>query len=194
MPEILLPFKIPDPKNRKKSDSCNILSLLSKPTQALVEKNPHLLEYLEMIPLDDYGMPKFYDKLDKSIGGTSNPNLIYPVKEGVFTHILYDHGDGRNSYIPIEPILITNIDPLMLEVEKKLLEMSDKLGDFTIKTMDEKKDAFLKCVDEICVVKGYGGNGNGNRNNGNGQKKNGNGKTGIGLLDRMYVQPKDEAD
>jgi archaeal flagellar protein FlaI len=191
MPELLLPFKMPDPKNRKK-DSCNILSLLSKPTQALVEKNPHLLEYLEMIPLDDYGMPKFYEKLDREVGSTPNPNLIYPVKEGVFTHILYDHGDGRNSYIPIEPILISNIDPLMLEVEKKLLEMSDKLGDFAIKTMDEKKEAFLKCVDEICVVKGSGGNGRGNGNNGNVQRKNGNGngKTGLGLLERMSFNQK----
>jgi archaeal flagellar protein FlaI len=192
MPEILLPFKLPDPKTRKKSDSCNILSLLSKPTQLLVGKNPHLLEYLEMIPLDDYGMPKFYEKLDREVGSTPNPNLIYPVKEGVFTHILYDHGDGRNSYIPIEPILISNIDPLMLEVEKKLLEMSDKLGDFAIKTMDEKKDAFLKCVDEICVVKGSGGNGRGNGNNGNVQRKNGNGngKTGLGLLERMSFNQK----
>ena len=186
MPEILMPFKISDPKTRKKSDSCNILSLLSKPTQDLVAKNPHLLEYLEMIPIADYGMPKFYDKLDKTVGGTPNPNLIYPVKEGVFTHILYDHGDGRNTYIPIEPILMTNINPLMLEVEKKLLEISERLGDFSIKTLDEKRQAFLNCVDEICVVHG-GNGGNGIRNNGNGQRKNGNGngKTGLGLLERM---------
>jgi len=193
MPEIILPFAIPDPKTRKKSDSCNILSLLSKPTQELVGKNPHLLEYLEMIPIADYGMPKFYDKLDKAIGGTPNPNLIYPVKEGVFTHILYDHGDGRNTYIPIEPILITNIDPLMLEVEKKLLEMSDRLGDFSIKNMDEKREAFLKCVDEICVVSG-GNGGNGNRNNWSSQSKNSNGngkgKTGLGLLERMSFSSK----
>ncbi|MCX6007640.1 MAG: type II/IV secretion system ATPase subunit, partial [Chloroflexi bacterium] len=189
MPEILLPFKIPDPKTRKKSDSCNILSLLSKPTQDLVGKNPHLLEYLEMIPIADYGMPKFYDKLDKTLGGTTSPNLIYPVKAGVFTHILYDHGDGRNTYIPIEPILMSNIDSLMLEVEKKLLEMSDRLGDFSIKTMDEKRDAFLKCVDEICVVN-RGNGGNGNRNNGNGRRKNGNGKIGLGLLERMSFSSK----
>jgi archaeal flagellar protein FlaI len=191
MPELLLPFKIPDRTSQKNGEKCNILSLLSKQALAVVEKNPHLLEYLEWIPIENYGMPKFYEKLDRSVGSTTNPNLIYPVKDGVFTHILYDNGDGRNNYIPIEPILATNIDPLMLEVEKRLLDMAERLGDFEIKTMEEKREAFLKCISEICVIKGSGngGNGNGSRGNGNGNglKKNGNGngRTGIGLLDRM---------
>ena len=156
MPEILLPFPVPDAATRKKSDGCNILSLLSKTTQALVAKNPHLLEYLQMIPIDNYGLPKFYETLDRSLGSTSNPNLIYPVKDGIFTHILYDHGDGRNTYISIEPILLDNIDKLMLEVEKRLLDMSDRLGNFSVITADEKREAFLKCIDDICVIKGQG--------------------------------------
>ncbi|MBN1376347.1 MAG: type II/IV secretion system ATPase subunit [Dehalococcoidia bacterium] len=186
MPEILLPFKIPEPRDRKKPETCNLLSLLSKQAQDVVQKNPHLLEYLQMIPIDDYGMPKYYDKLDRNIGGTPNPNLIYPVKEGVFTHILYDHGDGRNTYIPIEPVMLSNIDRLMLEVEKKLLEMSDRLGDFAVKSMDEKREAFLKCISEICVTRNSS---MAIPHNGNGQKKNGNGngKTGLGLLERISV-------
>jgi flagellar protein FlaI len=53
--------------------------------------------------------------------------------------------------------------------------------------MDEKRQAFLRCVDEICVVHGSNG-GNGSRNNGNGQRKNGNGngRTGLGLLERTF--------
>jgi len=189
MPELLLPFEIPDPRSRKKAEGCNILSLLSKEARVLVENNPHLLEYLEMVPIDNYGMPKFYDKLDRSVGGTPNPNLIYPVKEGVFTHILYDHGDGRNTYISIEPVMVTNIDSLMLEVEKRLLAMPDRLGDFAVKTPEEKREAFLKCVEEICVV-ASGNSGNGGKSNGNGRRKNGNGKTGLSLLDRMTFTSK----
>jgi hypothetical protein len=113
-----------------------------------------------MIPIADYGMPKFYDKLDKTIGGTPNPNLIYPVKEGVFTHILYDHGDGRNTYIPIEPILMVNIDPLMLEVEKKLLEISDRLGISRsrpwTKNARRSYDAWTKYVLCMAVMVGTG--------------------------------------
>jgi archaeal flagellar protein FlaI len=155
MPEILLPFPVPDAATRKKSDGCNILSLLSKQAQALVGKNPHLLEYLQMIPIDNYGLPKFYETLDRSLASNPNPNLIYQVKDGIFTHILYDHGDGRNTYIPIEPILLDNIDKLMLEVEKRLLEMSERLGNFSVITMDEKREAFLRCIDDICIIKGH---------------------------------------
>jgi flagellar protein FlaI len=188
MPEILLPFPVPDAATRKKSDGCNILSLLSKQTQALVAKNPHLLEYLQMIPIDNYGLPKFYETLDRSVASNPNPNLIYPVKDNIFTHILYDHGDGRNTYISIEPILLDNIDKLMLEVEKRLLEMSDRLGNFSVITGDEKREAFLKCIDDICVIKGQDmamqrNNRNGSRrNNGN---WNGASRAATGLMDKM---------
>lgn len=38
MPEILLPFPVPDAATRKKADGCNILSLLSKQAQVVVAK------------------------------------------------------------------------------------------------------------------------------------------------------------
>lgn len=186
MPELLLPFPVPDAKI-KKADSCNILSLLSKDAQQVVQKNPHLLEYLEMVPIDNYGMPKYCDKLERNAGANSSPNVIYPVKDGVFTHILYDHSEGRNTYIPIEPSLTHNIDLLLLEVEKRLLDMSDRLGGYAIKTMAEKKMAFLKCIDEICVIKGQSpvDSRNGSRNNGNGRSRG-----ALGLLDRISVNTK----
>ena len=183
MPELLLPFPIPE-AGRKKADSCNILSLLSKQAQEVVQKNPHLLEYLEMVPIDNYGMPKYYDKLDRSLGGNASPNLIYPIKDGVFSHIIYDHGDGRNTYIPIEPTLTHNIDHLLLEVEKRLLDMSDKLGGFNIKTMDEKRAAFLQCIDEICVIKGRNPVENPGKPDPRG---NGKAKGALGLMDRISV-------
>ncbi|MGA2159182.1 MAG: type II/IV secretion system ATPase subunit [Dehalococcoidia bacterium] len=188
MPEILLPFPVPDAATRKKADGCNILSLLSKQAQVVVAKNPHLLEYLQMIPIDNYGLPKFYETLDRSLASNPNPNLIYPVKDGIFTHILYDHGDGRNTYIPIEPTLLDNIDKLMLDVEKRLLEMADRLGNFSVKTLDEKREAFLKCVDDICVIKGQehppqrNDGRRGRMNNGNGYV---NSKTATMLMDKM---------
>jgi len=186
MPEIILPFPVADAKNKKRPDSCNILSLLSKQAQEVVQKNPHLLEYLQLVPIDNYGMPKYYEKLERSMGSTPNPNLIYPVKDGVFTHIIYDHGDGRNTYIPIEPTLTHNIDHLLIEVEKRLLDMSDRLGDFSIKTEEEKREAFSRCIDEICVIKGSQPSPMGMRNGLRGNV-NGKGKGGIGLMDRISV-------
>ena len=183
MPELLLPFSIPE-GGKRKTDTCNILSLLSKRAQEVVQQNPHLLEYLKMVPIDNYGMPKYYDKLDHSLGGNASPNLIYPVKDGVFSHIIYDHGDGRNTYIPIEPALTHNIDRLMLEVEKRLLDMSDRLGGFNIKTTEEKRDALLKCVDEICVIKGRNPLSNSDRPD---PRSNGRAKGTLGVMDRISV-------
>jgi len=183
MPELLLPFSIPE-GGKRKTDTCNILSLLSKRAQEVVQKNPHLLEYLEMVPIDNYGMPKYYDKLDHSLGGNASPNLIYPVKDGVFSHIIYDHVDGRNTYIPIEPTLMHNIDHLLLEVEKRLLDMSDRLGGFNIKTTEEKRDAFLKCIDEICVIKGRNPLSNYDRPY---PRSNGRAKGTLGVMDRISV-------
>ncbi|MDD5312299.1 MAG: type II/IV secretion system ATPase subunit [Dehalococcoidia bacterium] len=189
MPEFILPFRIPE-KDGRRRDSCNILSLLSKQTQEVVDKHPHLLEYLNMMPIDDYGIPKFYDKLDRSVVVGNNPNLIYPIKEGVFTHILYDAGDGRNTYIPIEPVLVDNLDRLMNEIEIRLLEMADQLGDISVKTDNERRDAFLRCVDEICVLKGTL-NASGRKNGGNGKRSaNGSSAAGLALLDKFQFNNK----
>jgi flagellar protein FlaI len=185
MPEIILPFKIQGQGNGQKRDTCNIKSLLSKQTQEAVEQNPHLLEYLGMLPIDDYGIPKFMDKLDKGAVTGNNPNLIYPVKEGVFTHILYDAGDGRNNYIPIEPVLVDDLSELMDEVDLRLLEMASQLGDLAITNDEEKRAMFLRCIDEICVLKGSLSHSS-HRSNGNG-KRNGNGYKGsvLALLDKI---------
>jgi archaeal flagellar protein FlaI len=149
MPAVLLPFEIDKKKLRGRRDSCNIVDLLSKQAKQAFENNPHVIDYLQIVPIEDYGMPKYYAQLDRTISSEKQPNLIYPVKDSVFVHILSDQQDGRNTYIPLEPSILVSLNELMIEVEKRLLDMSDLLVGFSTKTDEEKKRAFLLCIDHI---------------------------------------------
>jgi flagellar protein FlaI len=149
MPAVLLPFEIDKKKLRGKRDSCNIIDLLSKQAKQAFENNPHVIDYLQIVPIEDYGMPKYYEQLDRSISAEKQPNIIYPVKDSVFVHILSDQLDGRNTYIPLEPSILVNLNELMTEIERRLLDMSDMLVGFSTKTDEEKKRAFLLCIDQI---------------------------------------------
>ena len=95
---------------------------LSPPLKRVVKDNLHLLEYLHMVPISLVGIPEYYPELSRKLGDIKEPNLIYPTKrDGIFIHILVNHEDSRNSYIPIEPALTIDVYHLMLEVDINLL-------------------------------------------------------------------------
>ena len=147
MPTMLLPFELK--KRRNGDDSCNVLDLLSKQAKEAFRNSPHVTEYIQMLPIDKYGMPKYLAVLDKAIAAEKNPNVIYPGKGEVFIHILSDQSDGRNVYIPIEPTSLISIEPLMKEIEKRLLEMAEELNNFSMKTSEDQAIAFSQCIDRI---------------------------------------------
>ena len=94
----------------------------------VVEEYPHILEYLNIFPIEQMGMPEYHAELSRDMGDIKKPNLIYPTqKEGTFIHILANPLDFRSSYIPIEPTLTIDVADLMIEVEEKLLELRTHL-------------------------------------------------------------------
>jgi len=152
MPEVKLPFSEKNKVDRHDEDffQCSLYQMLPKPTQEVSRRYPHLLEYLHMVPIGEAGIPQYYSRLPQKMQELSHPNLIYPVTDGIFTHIYPDFHDGRNTYISIEPVLTQDLDSLMLEVEKRLLDMADSLTN--INTNEEKKQALLRCIDQICTT------------------------------------------
>ncbi len=154
MPSILLPFELKKKSNG--DDSCSVLDLLSKQAKEAFQKSPHVTDYIQRLPIEHFGIPKYYAVLDKSLGSDKTPNFIYPAKGEVFVHIISDQADGRNVYIPIEPTSLINVGPLMIEIEKRLLDMADELGSFSMKTVEEQGNAFRKCIDRIAGVNGSG--------------------------------------
>lgn len=117
----------------------------------VAEEYPHMLEYLNIFPLEQMGMPEYHPELSRSMGEIKKPNLIYPTqKEGTFIHILANPMDYRSSYIPIEPTLTLNIDHLMIEVEEKLLELGTNLD-----PLDEEIDRteqILAYLDKVTTL------------------------------------------
>ncbi len=178
-----LPFQTAEPDSHAHAGgTCVLRSLLPPPLAEEADRAPHLMEYLHKIPVADVGVPEYFEKLDRKMGDIEDPNLIYPVGQGVYIHIFPDHSDVRNYYIPIEPTA-EGLDELLEEIEVRLLDYVDELA--TAETDEDRLRVLHLAIDEICQVVNNKRNGNGN-SNGNGDaasrfplfffKKKGNGR------------------
>ncbi|MDY6912261.1 MAG: type II/IV secretion system ATPase subunit, partial [Chloroflexota bacterium] len=149
MPTLKLPFEAP--KSMPKGDALlkgGLIEMLSVDFQEACRKNLYLLEYLHMLPIEEIGIPKYYVSPGRELGEEKTPNIIYPTQGGVFVHIYPQPTSERHWYIPLEPILTTNMDALMPRIEEALLDYTKDFED--LETDDEKKAAFDKALDKIC--------------------------------------------
>ncbi len=173
---------------------CGLYPMLPKPLQEVSQGNVHLLEYLHMVPVEEVGIPQYYPKLSGKLRDTKQRNLVYPVSDNMFIHIYSDAEDGRDLYIAVEPHITQNLDGIMLEIEKRLMNFTDEFAN--VETEEERKQILLNCINKICIaengrksIKGLlghlfarrnhngGGNHNGERNH-NG-RRNHNGKVHV---------------
>jgi Type IV secretory pathway, VirB11 components, and related ATPases involved in archaeal flagella biosynthesis len=170
MAHVGLPFstEVKADKHTRDTLERSFYQMMSQQLQEAIEGNHSLLEYLYLIPIGEVGIPQYYTKLSKKLGDIKQPNLIYPVTDHVFAHIYPDLQGDRNYYISVEPTLTQNLDALMLEVEKRLLDFADRFN--TIDNDEEKKRTLLECIAAICTTNGESprrrlfrksGNGNG---------------------------------
>ncbi len=82
---------------------CPTYQKLPESLQEKCKENLHLLQYLHGFPMDEFGIPEYYEKLNRSLKGKKDPNLIYPVDSETFIHIMPNPADVRDHYIPVEP-------------------------------------------------------------------------------------------
>ncbi len=152
MAEFVLPFTIKETKdNLDELFSGEIYNKLPEAFKDVVDNNPHLLEYLNMLPITQTGIPDFHPELAKNLADLKEPNIIYPVGNGIFTHILVDHKDSRNNYIQIEPTLIDDIYPLVQNVENACIQFADKLP-----TFDTNSDREMQLLNYVDLVTTHG--------------------------------------
>ena len=132
MATITLPFSMENKVDNHDMGllQCDLYKMLPAPLKKVTEDNPHLLDYLHLVPISQVGIPRYYPELSRKMDDPKEPNLIYPVGDGIFVHILVDFKDSRNHYITVEPTLILNLDPLVLEVERICIEFGDKFTEF----------------------------------------------------------------
>ncbi len=150
-----LPFK--ESKNEEGNDcynnveSCALYRMLPSNAKEYVKNSPHLLEYLHFFPVDEFGIPLFFEELKRDLKSVKEPNLIYPAGHDVFVHIFNDPNDVRNYYIPIEPSFLHSVKNFMPPVEHRLIDLLDALEKDPI-TEDERIEVLKNLLSRIIYI------------------------------------------
>jgi len=152
-----LPFEIkPCPQDCGKEcgadlTRCPTYQKLPAPLQEKCKENLHLLQYLHAFPLDELGIPEYYEKVDRSLKGKKDPNLIYSVSADVFVHILTNPEDVRDYYIAVEPCLADGGENFLDELERGLTEYVDDLEG--VSDSEKRLEIIMKIIDKLVVVR-----------------------------------------
>jgi flagellar protein FlaI len=152
MATTILPFSRDNKADDHKAGflECDLFNMLPSELQEVAQASPFLLEYLHLVPITEVGVPKYYAKLNRKLGDNKKPNLIYPVNDEIFIHVLADKRDSRSNYIPVEPTLTYDFDNLMVQVEGRCIDLSDRLAQFD--TEGDKRQQLLDYIDKIVTV------------------------------------------
>jgi flagellar protein FlaI len=158
MPYVRLPFAEMDQAGEVHSESgCPICSAVSPELKEQAQQNHHLFRYLHMVPVQEFGVPEYHEKISRKLGDAERPNIIYPVGDATFAHIFPDPEDSRNYYIPVEPVIGQDCAALMEMVEDRLVDVVHKLRQPS--TPEEQKEVLLEALKRIVNVGGHDGGG-----------------------------------
>ncbi len=146
--QTVLPF--PFDRAAPQTPKEELLPLLSPELREVCAEAAFLLDYLQYVPIKEFGVPAYYAKVPRTLGLTNDRNLIYPIKEGLFVHIFPDPSGARDYYIAVEPTVVTNVDDIMPEVENKLVSWAEEIG--RTEDADEKKKLLIELIDQICTT------------------------------------------
>src|SRR4030042_6770213 len=121
MPYVRLPFAEGGQTGEAHSEShCLVCPALSPELKEQAQQHHHLFRYLHLIPVGEFGVPEYHEKVSRKLGDVERPNIIYPLGDATFAHIFPDPDDSRNYYIPVEPVVGQDCDALMEKVEDRL--------------------------------------------------------------------------
>jgi flagellar protein FlaI len=135
------------------TDKCPIFPQLPPEFQQVCKENPHLLQYVRMLPVDKPGIPKYYEKVTRALRGTKDPNLIYKVGSGVFIHVLANPEDIRDYYIAVEPSLVDSQSTTLDDIELHLCDYVEELEGLTDST--KRFEIIMDIVDRLVYVNGH---------------------------------------
>ena len=123
MPTANLPFEVTTRHEHDRDiEDCPLYALIPKEVWEDSKSRAHLWEYLHYLPIEEIGTPQYCETLDRSMGDLEDPNLIYPVGEGIFVHIYPNPLDARNYYIVIEPGMVEDLSSIQEQVEYHLMD------------------------------------------------------------------------
>lgn len=153
-----LPFNFqPCPRECKREcgaglSRCLTFQKVPRPLKEKCEHNLHLLQYLQALYREKGSLPEYYGKLERSMKGLKSPNVIYPVSDEIFIHVLGNPEDIRNFYIPVEPSIFGQTNGLLEEIEDYLADFVEELEE--VQDEDERVQTVLHIVDQLVEVRG----------------------------------------
>ncbi len=149
MPELVLPFGGQGEGDMPRDHlfQCGLYPRLPEPFREACQQSTHLLEYLHLVPIDEAGIPQYHAQLSRSLCDLEKRNLIYPVSDDVFVHILATD-DERDLYIPIEPGVTQDVSEVMLQIDDRLMGFTDEFAE--AESDEARKQVLLNCLDRIC--------------------------------------------
>jgi len=136
------------------AEQCSLQGLLPPALQERTAESPHLLEYLHRVPIAEVGVPEYYPELNRKLGDLKHPNLIYPVPGDLFVHIFPDVEDARDYYISIEPSSVGDLDLILEQLERRLMDYVEALE--RAETPEAKAEVLRQAVRENCAVTSNG--------------------------------------
>ena len=118
--------------------------------RAVAEQHPHVLRYLQSIPLDRIGVPDFYPEATKRLSTSPTAISSTASTRTSSSDILEDAEDARDYYISIEPSMGIDLQATIRALEPYLLDYVDELE--AAKTDEEKKTVLTQAVEEYFGV------------------------------------------
>ena len=120
-----------------------------KEFQEAQARNPHLREYLTTKGLEK---PAFYVQLDRSLRDSEFPNVMYPVGDPIFIHILRKHGENETQYIAVEPQLTPRETEIFNKISDQLIKIAHTMD--TSETTEDLSDILVRLMNELVTVDG----------------------------------------
>ncbi len=114
-----------------------------------IQRNPHLKEYLDAL---DVKRPEFFIQLDRALKKNDYPNIIYPVGDPIFIHILRKTGENEIQYIAVEPKMSPRETELLNEVSDRLIRVAHTMD--TTDTTEDISDFLVKLMNDLVSVDG----------------------------------------
>ena len=137
--------------NQSIEDNPRLFAKLPPALQSEAKSHKHLWAYLSAANLDTIGVPAYYEELTREVRNLPYKNLIYPVENAVFIHIVPDKEDSRDTYVAIEPSMDPEIEQLMGDVDDYLI---DYVEDLKNENELPHQEVLLNCLEQICTTVG----------------------------------------
>jgi flagellar protein FlaI len=153
MPFVDIPFEQTEVPLLHRASACSFCGSLPEGLREQAMEHEHFARYMHMVPTDAFGFPQYAEELTKKMGDDPQPNYIYPVGNATFAHIFPAPDDARHYYIPIEPVVGRNYQPLMDEVEDRLINVVHNYPQPS--TSDEQAELLKTALLDVVSVNGH---------------------------------------